>query len=1160
LQGSPELLQLPTDRPRPVVQTYDGRTQSFELNQDLTQKLQSLSGESGTTLFMTLLAAFTTLLYRYSGESDILLGTPIANRNHDQIESLIGFFVNTLVLRTNFADNPSFENLLAQIRETTLQAYEHQDVPFEQVVEALQPQRSLSYSPLFQVMFILQNVPMNEVELPGVTLTQLDADNTIAKFDLTLSISETDQGLVGSWEYNTDLFDSSTIERMTAHFQNLLSAIVANPAATVGELPLLSTTERHQLLVEWNHTAAEYATDKCIHQLFESQVERIPDAVAVVFEHQQLTYRELNQRANQLAHHLQTLGVRAEVLVGLCVERSLEMIIGLLGILKAGGAYVPLDPNYPPERLSYMLVDSGVEVLLTQQKLLLSLPPHPARVICLDDGVKIEPHNQENLETEISPTNLAYVIYTSGSTGQPKGVTIQHLSVCNLTQAQRNLFDVKATSRVLQFASVSFDASVWEIFMAITSGAILILGTASELMPGDDLQQILDNHSVTHVTLPPSALAVLPTHEFPALGQIIVAGEACPLELVNQWSVGRRFFNAYGPTESTVCATVAQITHGSEKITIGRPISNTQVYILDSHHQPVPIGVLGELHIGGDGLARGYLNRPELTLEKFIPNPFSDQLSARLYKTGDLVRYLPDGNIEYIGRIDNQVKIRGFRIELGEIETILNSHPHIQQAVVIATAEIAGNKRLVAYIVTSNDTLTTNQLRDFLKGKLPEYMVPSIFVTLDTLPLTPNGKIDKKALPIPDGEITREHEYIAPSTAIEQILTNIWQELLLKEKVSIHDNFFEIGGDSILSIQVVSRAKNLGVQITPKQIFQHQTIAELARVANTAVSVIAQQGIVTGFAPLTPIQHWFFAQNRPEIHHYNQSVLLQIPNDLQSELIAIAWKKLLEHHDALRLRFTSVGSEYQQINQGLGEKVPFTVVDLSSVPKVSQPQALEKIATEYQASLNLSTGPIIQVVMFNLGSDSDARLLIIIHHLAVDGVSWRILLSDLETIYQQLINQKPIELSPKTTAFIDWAEKLKHYAQTENAKKELNYWLNQPWSLITSLPVDDADKSQENTVGSAASVSVKLTVEETQTLLGSVNEAYNTQINDILLSALVQVLAQWTGNATVVINLEGHGREELFSDVDLSQTVGWFTSTLRRKLMNHSDKIINKYN
>ena len=696
--------------------------------------------------------------------------------------------------------------------------------------------------------------------------------------------------------------------------------------------------------------------------------------------------------------------------------------------------------------------------------------------------------------------------------------------------------------------------------MAVTSGAMLILATASELMPGDDLQQILDNHSVTHVTLPPSALAVLPTHEFPTLGQIIVAGEACPLELVNQWSVGRRFFNAYGPTESTVCATVTPISHGSDKITIGRPINNTQIYILDLNHRPVPIGVPGELYIGGDGLARGYLNRPELTQERFIPNPIGEGKSERLYKTGDLARYLLDGNIEFLGRIDNHVKIRGFRIELGEIETILNSHPQIQQAVVIATAEIAGNKRLVAYIVTSNDTLTTNELRDFLKSKLPEYMVPSIFVILDTLPLTPNGKIDKKSLPAPDGEITREHEYIAASTAIEQILTNIWQELLLKEKISIHDNFFEIGGDSILSIQVVSRAKNLGIQITPKQIFNNQTIAELARVANTTVGIIAKQGIVTGVAPLTPIQHWLFAQNRQEVHHYNQSVLLQVPNDLQSELIAIAWKKLLEHHDALRLRFTSVGSEYQQINQGLDEGVPFTVVDLSSVSKVSQPQALEKIAAEYQASLNLSAGPIMQVVMFNLGSETDARLLIIIHHLAVDGVSWRILLSDLETIYQQLINQKPIELSPKTTAFIDWSEKLKNYAQTEIIKQELDYWSEQPWSKRASLPLDYVDIQQENTVGSTEVVSMTLSAEETETLLLSVNEAYNTQINDILLSALVQVLAEWTGNSTVLINLEGHGREELFSDVDLSRTVGWFTSTfpvlLQLPKLDEPEKVI----
>ncbi len=631
-----------------------------------------------------------------------------------------------------------------------------------------------------------------------------------------------------------------------------------------------------------------------------------------------------------------------------------------------------------------------------------------------------------------------------------------------------------------------------------------------------------------------------------SLQRVFCSGEALGYEL------NQRFFeklkcelhNLYGPTEAAIDVTYWQCQPQADLqiVPIGRPISNTQIYILDQYLQPVPIGVLGEIYIGGDGLARGYLNRPELTAEKFIQNPFCDHQSERLYQTGDLARYLSDGKIEYLGRIDHQVKIRGFRIELGEIEAVLNSHAQIQQALVMLREDVPGHRRLVAYIVTSDQLLTSHQLRELLKQKLPEYMIPVAFVMLDKFPLTPNGKIDRQSLPVPDRKITRADDYVAPSTAIEEILTNIWQELLFKEKVSIHDNFFEIGGDSILSIQVVARAKNSGVEITPKQIFQNQTIAELARVANTTVRVIAQQGIVTGVAHLTPIQHWFFAQNRQEPQHYNQSVLLQIPPHLQSELIEIAWKKLIEHHDALRLRFTSAASESKQINQDQDNHVSFSVVDLSSTPKLLQAQTLEKIATEYQASLNLSTGPIVQMVMFNLGSDCDARLLIIIHHLAVDGVSWRILLSDLAMIYQQLSAQKPIQLSAKTTAFIDWAEKLNQYAQSEIIKQELGYWLNQPWSEVTSLPLDYHDTQAENVVSSAANVVVKLSREETHNLLTLVNQAYHTQINDLLLSALVQILADWTGNTTVLIDLEGHGREEIFAEVDLSRTVGWFTS------------------
>ncbi|MEH1938078.1 MAG: amino acid adenylation domain-containing protein [Nostoc sp.] len=1167
LASSPALLSLPTDRTRPAVQTFAGAYQQFALSIELTDRLVKLSQEQGCTLFMTLLAAYDILLYRYTGQEDILVGSPIANRNRNEIEGLIGFFVNTLVMRTNLASNPSFSELLSRVREVALGAYAHQDLPFEMLVEALQPERDLCHTPLFQVMFVLQNAPMSAFELTGLTVTPLMTEATTAKFDLTLSMQNTATGLVGVWEYNTDLFDASTIARITGHFVTLLEGIIANPQQQISQLPLLTAVEQRQLLVDWNNTQVDYSSDKYIHHLFEEQVQRTPDAVAVVFEDQKLTYRQLNCRANQLAHYLQSLGVKPDVLVGLCVERSsktlpeasLSMAVGLLGILKAGGAYLPLDPDYPQERLSFMLEDAQVPVLLTQQQLLEKLPQHQAQIVCLDtDWQFISQLSQDNVSAGVQATNLAYVIYTSGSTGRPKGVMIPHGAIANHCCIIQQAYELEKSDRVLQFASINFDASLEQIFPTLIAGATLVL-RGSDVWTPTNFQKIISDFGLTVVNLPTAywqqlaqewaKTQVLDTNS--QLRLVIVGGDVMLPEYVAIWQQSAmsrvRLVNAYGPTETTITATLFEILPqlsediNLKKMPIGRPLPNRTVYILDRYLQPVPIGVPGELYIGGVCLAKGYLNRPELTQEKFIPNPFSDA-TERLYKTGDLARYLSNGNIEYLGRIDNQVKIRGFRIELGEIEAALNTHPQIQQAVAIVTEDIPGNKRLVAYVVKSDESLTTNYLRQFLKQQLPEYMIPSGFVTLDNLPLTPNGKLDRKALPTPDGEISREHEYVAPRTAIEQILTNIWQLLLLKEKVSIHDNFFEIGGDSILSIQIVSRAKNSGIQITPKQIFQNQTIAELAKVANTTVSVESKQGIVTGVASLTPIQQRFFAQNRPEAHHYNQSVLLQIPNHLQSELIAIALKKLLEHHDALRLKFTSVASEHRQTNQGLDDSVPFAVVDLSSTPKSEQPQALEKIATEYQASLNLSTGPIMQAVMFNLGDESDARLLIIIHHLAVDGVSWRILLSDLQKIYQQLITQKPPKLSAKTTAFIDWSEKLNNYAQSEIIKLELDYWLNQPWSKITPLPSDDADIQQENTVGSAACVSMKLSQEETQTLLLSVNEAYNTQINDILLSALVFSIAEWTGNSTVLIDLEGHGREEVFSDIDLSRTVGWFTS------------------
>ncbi len=1189
LAGELPVLNLPTDRIRPSVQTYNGASYPLYLSETLTQQLKELAQSESTTLYTILLAAFKVLLHHYTDQDDILVGSPTASRHRPEFTQIVGYLVNPVVLRANLSGNPSFREFLAQVRKTVIAAIAHQDYPFALIVKRLQPLRDSSRSIIFQASFVLQKLQQTPdvlklysaqigttIKWGGLVLEPYEVPQQEGQFDLDLEMMEGSSSVVGALKYNTDLFDGSTIERMAGHFHNLLSAIVENPQQAVGELPLLSAAERHQLLTEWNDTATEYPTDKCIHQLFESQVEKTPHNVAVVFENQQLTYQQLNQKANQLAHHLLSLGVGPEVLVGICVERSVEMVVGLLGILKAGGAYVPLDPTYPQERLSYMFVDLSVQVLLTQQELLSSLPSHTAQVVCLDtDWGTIEQHSQENFDVRVCSDNLAYVIYTSGSTGLPKGVLVAHRNLVNAYFAWEEAYQLKTEARKhLQMAGFSFDVFGGNLVRTLCSAGKLVLCPIEYLLAAEKLYELMLFQEIDCAEFVPAVVRNLMEYLYETkqdlsfMQVMIVGSDSWYIEehkqLRDLCNKKTRFINSYGVTEATVDSCYFENTCTKELyeklVPIGNPFANSQIYILDKHLQPVPIGVVGELHIGGASLARGYLNRPELTIEKFIPNPFSDAKSQRLYKTGDLARYLSDGNIEYIGRIDQQVKIRGFRIELGEIEAVLNNHPQIQQAVVIATVDIPGNKRLVAYVVSENESLSTHKLREFLKSKLPEYMVPAVFVTLDTIPLTANGKVDRLALPTPDGEISREQEYVAPRTAIEQILTNIWQELLLIEKVSIHDNFFEIGGDSILSIQIVSRAKNSGVQITPKQIFQNQTIAELAKVANTTVSVTAQQGIVTGVAPLTPIQHWFFEQNRPEAHHYNQSVLLQIPNALKSKLIETALEKLLEHHDALRLRFTSVASEHQQINQSKDDSVPFTIVDLSSTPKLEQPQALSKIATVYQASLNLSTGPIMQVVRFNLGDESDARLLMIIHHLAVDGVSWRIFLSDLETIYQQLIAEQPIQLSAKTTAFIDWAKKLNNYAQSKIFRTELDYWLKQPWSLTKPLPLDYDRIKPENTVGSAASVSVKLSVEETRALLLSVNEAYNTQINDILLSALVVSLAGWTENSTVLINLEGHGREELFSDVDLSRTVGWFTSVfpvlLQLPPINQPAKII----
>ncbi|GIV97573.1 MAG: hypothetical protein KatS3mg057_2230 [Herpetosiphonaceae bacterium] len=840
LAGAPTLLELPTDKPRPPVQSYRGATYNFRLPAELSQALAGLSQGEQATLFMTLLAAFQTLLYRYSGQEDILVGSPIANRTRAELEGLIGFFVNTLVLRADLSGNPSFRQLLHRVRQTTLDAYAHQDTPFERVVDELQPQRSTSHTPLFQVMFILQNTPMPAITTETVRIRPLELDGGAAKFDLTLAFEETPEGLRGSLEYASDLFEEATIRRMAMHYEMLLRAIVRSPDTGIADLELMDSTELQRVVREWNDTAVDYPEPGWIHQCFEAQAERTPDALAVVFEDQFLTYAQLNARANQLAHYLRTLGVGPETRVGVCLERSLELVVALLGILKAGGAYVPLDPSYPAERLAFMLHDAQVPVLLSHSTLGERLPAFAGHLLCLDrDWPAIAACSSANPDVRLDGDNLAYIIYTSGSTGTPKGAMNSHAAIRNRLLWMQQAYQLTPSDRVLQKTPFSFDVSVWEFFWPLMVGARLVVARPDGHRDSAYLIELIAREQVTTLHFVPSMLQLFladpAVERCSSLRLMICSGEALSAALSQR--VGERLpqvalHNLYGPTEAAVDVTAWPCASDGRSVPIGRPIANTQIYLLDRRLRPVPIGVPGELYIGGVQLARGYWNRPELTAERFIPDPFSAQAGARLYKTGDLARYLADGAIEYLGRLDHQIKLRGFRIELGEIEAALLRHPDIREAVVVAHQEHDGDARLIAYIVGEQGQMPAqHELMAFLKQTLPEYMVPAVFVPLEALPLSPNGKLDRRALPAPTlARPDLARPYVAPRSGMEQTLAAIWQELLGIEQVGIDDNFFDLGGHSLLLAQARNRLQTaLGRPIAMIELFEYPTIRTLVQ-------------------------------------------------------------------------------------------------------------------------------------------------------------------------------------------------------------------------------------------------------------------------------------------------------------------------------------------
>ncbi|MBZ5230064.1 non-ribosomal peptide synthase/polyketide synthase [Pseudomonas aeruginosa] len=1135
------VLELPTDHPRPAVPSYRGSRYEFSIEPALAEALRGTARRQGLTLFMLLLGGFNILLQRYSGQTDLRVGVPIANRNRAEVEGLIGLFVNTQVLRSVFDGRTSVATLLAGLKDTVLGAQAHQDLPFERLVEAFKVERSLSHSPLFQVMYNHQPL-VADIEaldsVAGLSFGQLDWKSRTTQFDLSLDTYEKGGRLYAALTYATDLFEARTVERMARHWQNLLRGMLENPQASVDSLPMLDAEERYQLLEGWNATAAQYPLQRGVHRLFEEQVERTPTAPALAFGEERLDYAELNRRANRLAHALIERGIGADRLVGVAMERSIEMVVALMAILKAGGAYVPVDPEYPEERQAYMLEDSGVQLLLSQSHLKLPLAQGVQRIDLDQADAWLENHAENNPGVELNGENLAYVIYTSGSTGKPKGAGNRHSALSNRLCWMQQAYGLGVGDTVLQKTPFSFDVSVWEFFWPLMSGARLVVAAPGDHRDPAKLVALINREGVDTLHFVPSMLQAFLQDEdvvsCTSLKRIVCSGEALPADAQQQVFAKlpqAGLYNLYGPTEAAIDVTHwSCVEEGKDAVPIGRPIANLACYILDGNLEPVPVGVLGELYLAGRGLARGYHQRPGLTAERFVASPFV--AGERMYRTGDLARYRADGVIEYAGRIDHQVKLRGLRIELGEIEARLLEHPWVREAAVLAV----DGRQLVGYVVLESEGGDWREaLAAHLATSLPEYMVPAQWLALERMPLSPNGKLDRKALPAPEVSVAQAG-YSAPRNAVERTLAEIWQDLLGVERVGLDDNFFSLGGDSIVSIQVVSRARQAGLQLSPRDLFQHQSIRSLALAAKAGAAT-AEQGPASGEVALAPVQRWFFEQSIPNRQHWNQSLLLQARQPLDGDRLGRALERLQAQHDALRLRFREErGAWHQAYAEQAGEPLWRR--------QAGSEEVLLALCEEAQRSLDLEQGPLLRALLVDM-ADGSQRLLLVIHHLAVDGVSWRILLEDLQRLYADL----DADLGPRSSSYQAWSRHL--HEQAGARLDELDYWQAQLHDAPHALPCENPHGALENR--HERKLVLTLDAERTRQLLQEAPAAYRTQVNDLLLTALARATCRWSGDASVLVQLEGHGREDLGEAIDLSRTVGWFTSLFPLRLTPAAD-------
>ena len=1127
------VLDLPADLTRPSVQSFEGDRVSFSLDRQLSGRIRHLARENGATVYMTLLAAYSILLSRYGRQEDLVIGTPVAGRAHGGLDQIVGMFVNTLALRISPEGGKVFGKFLNDVKTCVMEASQNQDYPFDRLVERLGIARDVSRNPLFDAMFAMQETDDSAIEFSGIRLKPYPLRTGISQFDLTMDAVDSDPGIRIIIEYSSRLFERDRIERMGEHFRKILEEVSRDPGIKLSEIEILSESERRKLLVECNGCSLEYDRKRTVVDQFEERAGSQPGDTALVFNGREMSYGELNNRANLIARELRGLGVTRESIVGLMTERGFGMMAGLLGIMKAGGAYLPIDPEYPKERIEYMLGDSGAGWLLGDDASL-SKVAHEAKKVGLNELMSGS-GKAANPETVSRPEDLAYIIYTSGSTGRPKGVMVEHRNLNAYVHSFLNQCGIGGSDVMLQQASITFDTSVEEIFPILLSGGRLVLASRQEVNDTALLKELITRNDVTVVSCSPLLLNEL--NQPPVAKCVktyISGGDVLKYGHMSNLPERARVINGYGPTETTVAAIFYQC-RGDEQgpVPIGRPIANWLAYLVDKYDKPVPVGVPGEILLGGEGVTRGYLGRPELTAEKFIQDPFTGR--GRLYRSGDLARWRPDGNMEFLGRADQQLKIRGFRIEPGEIEARLMSHPAVNEAAVAALDGEDGNKYLCAYIASDKE-LTVMELREFLSGDLPDYMIPARFVSLEKLPVTSHGKLDRKALEKKGGGMSLGSQYQEPSGDMECRLVLIWQEVLGAERVGVNDNFFALGGDSIKAIQIMARLGRQGYSFEMAELFRAPTVRELALNCK-ASGIQAEQGPVTGEVPLTPIQRYFFGRNFTDRHHWNQSVMLSTREGLDAGLIKQAFTYLIAHHDALRMVYHIENGNVIQHTRGI-EQDQFSFREADLLGAADAGKKIEEIAGQIQAGLDLEKGPLVSLGLFR--TDQGDHLLIAIHHLAVDGVSWRILLEDLSAVYEQLLKGAPAQLPPKTVSFKTWAENLDKYAQSSMLQREKDHWQGVVKCGARRLPKDGP--AGDDTQAQSAIGEFQLTADQTAKLNGPAHQAYNTEINDLLLAALALAVRGWAGVDSISVNLEGHGREQAVGPLDVSRTVGWFTS------------------